>query len=110
MPTPKIDMNLSIEKNLKIIYGEDYNLNSKAEAELAEAFLKIAKPKISGDELRINGVRQALDNYYAIGESAVLLHYTKSAYRYLADKGGKLYSNVLNYINNNSGNLLAQNK
>ena len=104
MPTPKIDMNLSIEKNLKIIYGEDYNLNSKAEAELAEAFLKMA----SGDELRISGLKQALDNYYAIGESAVLLHYTKVAYRYLADKGEKLYAKVQNYINKNQENMLAQ--
>ena len=108
MPTSKIDMNLSIEKNLKIIYGEDYNLNSKAEAELAEAFLKMAKPKISGDELRISGLKQALDNYYAIGESAVLLHYTKVAYRYLADKGEKLYAKVQNYINKNQENMLAQ--
>ena len=110
MATPKIDMNLSIEKNLKIIYGEDYNLNSKAEAELAEAFLKIAKPKISGDELRISGLKQALDNYYAVGESAFLLHCAKVAYHYLTDKGGKAYAKVLNYINKNSENLLAQNK
>ncbi len=110
MPTPKIDMNLSIEKNLKIIYGEDYNLNSKAEAELAEAFLKMAKPKISGDELRISGLKQALNNYYAIGESAVLLHYTKVAYHYLADKGEKFYAKVQYYINKNAENLLAQKK
>lgn len=110
MPTSKIDMNLSIEKNLKIIYGEDYNLNSKAEAELAEAFLKIAKPQISGDELRISGLKQALNNYYAIGESAVLLHYTKVAYRYFADIGEKFYAKVQSYLNKNSENLLAQKK
>ena len=103
-------MNLSVAKNLKIIYGDDYNLNSKEEAELAEAFLKMAKPKVSGDELRINGLKQALDNYYAIGESAFLLHYTKAAYRYLADKGEKLYAKVQNYISKNSENLLAQKK
>ena len=110
MTTPKIDMSQSIDKNLKIIYGKDNNLNSKAEAELAEAFLKLAKPKLNGDELRIYGLRQALNNYYAIGESAFLLHYTKAAYRYLADNGEKLYAKVQDYINKNSDKLLAQKK
>ena len=110
MPTPKIDMNLSIAKNIQAIYGKDHNLNTKAEAEMAEAFLKLAKPKQSGDELRIFSLRQSLGNYYAVGESAFLLHYARAAYHYLADKGEKFYAKVQSYVNKNSENLLTQKK
>ncbi len=110
MPTPKIDMNLPVAKNIKIIYGDDHNLNNKAEAEMAEAFLKLVKPKQNGDELRIFGLRQSLSNYYEVGESAYLLHCTKVAYHYLADKGGKLYADIRNYFSKNPEKLLTQNK
>ena len=102
MTEPKIDMTLPIAKNIKIIYGEDSNLNSAKEAEMAEAFLKFARPKAYGDEIRLMMLRQSLDNYYAVGESAVLAHYAKSAYHYLADKGSQLYSQFVNYIQRSS--------
>ena len=110
MTLPKIDMSAPVAKNLEIIYGGDNNLNSAAEAKLAEAFLKLAKPKISGDEIRINSLKQALSNYYAVGESAVLAHYTKAAYHYIAEKGGKAFSKIQNYMSQKAEHLLAQNK
>ena len=110
MALPKIDMSAPISKNLEIIYGGDNNLNCAAEAKLAKAFLKLAKPKISGDEIRINSLKQALENYYAVGESAVLAHYTKSAYHYIAEKGGKFVSKIQNFLSRKTEHLLAQNK
>ena len=68
----------------------------------------ISKDKIFDDKFCLNNFDG--NNYYAVGESAYLLHCTKVAYHYLADKGGKLYTGVMNYINKNSGKLLTQNK
>ena len=75
---------------------------------MAEAFLKMVKPKTSDDNIRIYGLHQSLQSYYKYGESAVLLHYAKAAYHYLADKSSTLYAKVQNYINKNQENMLAQ--
>ena len=108
MPIPKIDMSLPITKNIKIIYGKDHNLNTKEEAEMAEAFLKMVKPKTSDDNIRIYGLNQSLQSYYKYGESAVLLHYAKAAYHYLADKSSTLYANLQNYMDKNKTDAVVQ--
>ena len=110
MSEPKINFNDSVTKNLKIIYGSDCNLNTKKEAEMAEAFLKFAKPQASGDEMRLYMLKQSLGNYYAIGESAVLLHYAKEAYNYVKDKGSHLYAKIQDYVNNEQKHNIAQSR
>ena len=86
MAYPKIDFSLPISKNIKIIYGDDGNINNETEAKMAEALLKFAKPQETEDTLRLYQLKQSLNNYYTFGEAPVLLHYAKKAYRYIADK------------------------
>ena len=99
MADPKIDFNLPISKNLKIIYGNDGNINSEKEAKMAESLLKFARPKESEDPLRLYQLKQSLENYNALGETPVLLHYTKKAYHYIVNQGIDLYAKFINRIN-----------
>ncbi len=99
MADPKIDFNLPISKNLKIIYGNDGNINNEKEAKMAEALLKFARPKESEDPLRLYQLKQSLENYNALGVTPVLLHYTKKAYHYIVNTGSDLYAKFMNRIN-----------
>ena len=99
MADPKIDFSLPISKNLKIIYGDDKNINTAEEAKMAEALLKFARPKESEDPLRLYQLKQSLENYNALGETPVLLHYTKKAYHYIVNTGSDLYAKFINRIN-----------